>query len=174
MFALVPEFQREDLYEEFLRERRTYRFFNVFLWVFGYGCFATYLVLLWGFTIRDPVLFLLDVVGLVSRISAILLHKIYEVPRIFQYLFSENLALQNWSYNTIDKYRNPILGCLLENLYGKNADPSLLLMDFRELKHFLISYNFVSWRKFGRYYFAFYVVFTSALLGIVVQHFKET
>lgn len=156
MFSLTPQYNRNDLYKDFLLERKLYQLANLFLWVFGYGCLAVYLILIWFFHVRDPKYFLLDVIGILSRISAIVLFKMYEIPTIFSYLYSDVPALRKWSYNTIHKYKGVILDCLLVNLHGKDYNPSLLHMEMNDLIQYLENKINNYWKTGGKIYFAIY------------------
>jgi hypothetical protein len=164
----VPDYFHKDLYSEFLRERIVFRRINNGLLIFGYGCLVAYLILLWGFGVRDPKFILLDVIGIAGRLSVIVVFKIYEIPNVCLELISEVPSRAILGAKTIEKYRQPILSCLFENLYGKNFNPQLIHMDTDELRGRIIRLERYNWKLWGTVYLVGYATLSFGLILFVL------
>lgn len=167
MFSLLPAPYYYDLYREFQLEIRLYRSAKFLLYGLGWVCFFTYIILLFGFEKRDAKYFLLDLSGLLLRFSGIILHKQFQIPKLFEYLLSEDPFLSRSAWKTIVAYRNEIMGRLLVNLYGRSFPLDHLSFQEADTKEYILYLKHQRWD--WRHWAPIYFVFLFVLLGCFVH-----
>jgi hypothetical protein len=151
MFQLQHGYFSRDLYDEFLKERKTYYFWLISLNMLGYTCFFTYLILLFLLHKTNPKYLFLDFYSLYTRLSVLVLYKYFEIPNIVLDLFSKPRISANSMY-TIENHREEILGTLFKNLYGYAYDRNLLYSSKEEIMYYVQIRQRLNWKLLGKFY----------------------
>jgi len=142
---LVPSRHFVDLYAEFCREQRLYFCLKFMVYGLGWCFFLLYLTMIFGAGVRDPKYLLLDLLGLLYRVSGILLYKVFEIPNVLAYRFDPDPWLSSMARKTLNLHRFPILHTFFLGYYGKFYDKKLLEICDEELD------RIVNRKLYGRY-----------------------
>lgn len=171
MITLVFDYDYyEDLYHEFIRERKQFQTLLFWANILGYGSLILYIILLIFKKNIDLRFVALDFFSIYTRISILILDKYYEVPRLCKNLFSDDEKLVIYSYKTINSHRKEILGCLWFNIFGLGYDRELLGAKIEKIQETLINHtDTINWEKIGPFYFLKYIFITTTL-GIYILY----
>ncbi|MDX1957598.1 MAG: hypothetical protein SFU98_03440 [Leptospiraceae bacterium] len=165
--ALIIDYEYyEDLYENYLRERKIFSNLHLFGNIIGYGSFFIYLFLIIVVGNLSLKFIALDFFSIFTRVSVIVLWKYFEVPNLVSNLLSHEEKLVIYSYKTINSHREEILGCFFKNIYGLGYDRTLLNIGLEDLQRQIIELDRFDWKKFGSIYCYFYPPVSISLLSI--------
>jgi hypothetical protein len=170
MINLLPNPYHYDLYKEYLNEIRFVWISKFILYSLGWACFFTYVVLLFGYGVRDSKYFLLDVSGLLLRFSGIILNKQFEIPKIFDHLLDSDIYVSRSAAKTIVMHRNEIMGRFLTNVYGRYFPKAFMALPIEEISSLVrgLKRKKWNWRKIGPWYFTILICFLGFVIKILV------
>ncbi|GBF51724.1 hypothetical protein LPTSP4_32620 [Leptospira ryugenii] len=153
---LVPSPYHYDLYEEFVQEKKIYHFWKILLYGSGWFCFLFYIVLVFGYHVREAKFFLLDVLGLLLRFSGIVLFKQFEIPKILLYCLDKDPYLHRSAWKTFRKHREEILFHFFTLWKGKFFQRELLQITEEELTIRLtqLTQRRYNWKRISLFYFS--------------------
>ncbi|MBE7413058.1 MAG: hypothetical protein L6Q54_13380 [Leptospiraceae bacterium] len=146
------------IYSDYLKEKRLYRYLNYFFKIFGYGSIALFFYLLWGLKYTEPHYVILPYFGLYVNLSTLVLHKYFEIPRIFFLLQSENTTISDECYSVIDKNREEILKPVIVDLFGWSNLDTYISSNKEEIISFLNNPKRIDWKKIGKWYFTKFTI----------------
>ena len=159
----------ESIYRNFIAERKKFRILKLILSFFGYLCLFSYLYIIF-FTKNHEVRFIfLGVLSVYARLSGFVLNKYFEVPEIFQNLFSTNENISDIHYRIIDSRRKEILSPLLKNIYGMIYPKELMSADKNKIMDILKQIEHYDWRKIGNLYLLKFVIVVSLMIWIIFE-----
>ncbi|TGJ99574.1 hypothetical protein EHO59_17165 [Leptospira semungkisensis] len=146
-----------SLYEEFLREKRTNRRFELAGLYIGYGAYVVSLSIVFAFKKENPLFAAMFFLGLFTRTASLMIGRVFLVPKIFLGLLSPNSAEQELSWETIRSHKEEIVGRLARNIFGWNDASELYSMGREEMTEFVRKNTQINWRKIGRVFLYFYI-----------------
>lgn len=161
MFSLHYSYKFFDRYSEFLLEKRINTIWIYSLNFLGYGCFFYYIYLLVFQDNLNPIYLLLDLYSLYTRLSVLIVFKIFQVPNILLHLLEKN-SIANDAKKTIEKHRAEILDSFFKNIYGYSYDRNLIYLSMTEIKEIVFSFqqNRINWKKIGKVYLGIHIILT--------------
>lgn len=160
-------------YEEFLREKKNNRRWELAGYIVGYGAYAIILTIVFGLKMENPQLAALFFFGLLTRASSLLIGRFFLVPKIFLDLLSSDESIAKESWDTIQVHKQEIVGRLARNIFGWNDATKLFEMDREELKQFVRENTRIDWRKAGTYYLYFYLPLSAFLIYLTIAALYE-
>ncbi|TGJ98316.1 hypothetical protein EHQ53_00905 [Leptospira langatensis] len=146
-----------SLYEEFLREKRTNRRFELAGLYIGYGAYVISLSIVFAFKKEDPLFSAMFFLGLFTRTASLMIGRVYLVPKIFLGLLSNDASERDLAWETIHSHREEIVGRLARNIFGWNDASELYSMDREEMTEFVQDHTRINWRRIGRIFLFFYI-----------------
>ncbi len=161
MFSLHYSYKFFDQFAEFLLEKRIYKIWIYSLNILGYGCFFYYIFLLFFQNNLKPIYLLLDLYSLYTRLSVLIVYKIFQIPNILLHLLKKD-SIANNSKKTIEKHRAEILDPFFKNIYGYSYDRNLIYLPMSEIREIVFSFqqNRINWKKIGKVYLGIHIILT--------------
>lgn len=146
-----------QLYEEFLKEKKTNRRFELAGIYIGYGAYVVSLGIVFGLKRENPLFSAMFFLGLFTRVSSLMIGRVFLVPKIFLQLLSPNLTEKEEAWETIQAHKEEMIGRLAGNIFGWNDSSELYAMDQGEMTEFVRKYTLTDWRKIGKIFLMFYI-----------------
>ncbi|MGJ4788182.1 hypothetical protein [Leptospira koniambonensis] len=146
-----------QLYEEFLKEKKTNRRFELAGLYIGYGAYVVSLGIVFWFKRENPLFSAMFFLGLFTRVSSLMIGRVFLVPKVFLQLLSTNTSEKEEAWDAIQAHKSEMVGRLAGNIYGWNDASELYSMDKEELTEFVREKTSTNWRKIGKIFLLFYV-----------------
>ncbi|PKA15590.1 hypothetical protein [Leptospira haakeii] len=145
------------LYEEFLKEKKTNRRFELAGIYIGYGAYVISLGIVFWFKRENPLFSAMFFLGLFTRVSSLMIGRVFLVPKVFLQLLSANHAEKEEAWEIIQAYKEEIIGRLAGNIFGWNDSSELYSMDQEQMIEFVKKYTVTDWRRIGKIFLMFYI-----------------
>lgn len=146
-----------QLYEEFLKEKKTNRRFELAGLYIGYGAYVVSLGIVFGLKKENPLFSAMFFLGLFTRVSSLMIGRVFLVPKIFRQLLSDHVSEKEEAWEIIQAHKDEIIGRLAGNIFGWNDSSELYAMNLEEMTEFVRKYTVTDWRKIGKIFLMFYI-----------------
>ncbi|PJZ47850.1 hypothetical protein [Leptospira saintgironsiae] len=146
-----------QLYEEFLKEKKTNRRFELAGLYIGYGAYVVSLGIVFWFKRENPLFSAMFFLGLFTRASSLMIGRVFLVPKAFLQLLSSDSSEKAEAWDTIQAHKDEMIGRLAGNIFGWNDSSELYAMNQEQMIEFVKKYTVTDWRKIGKIFLMFYI-----------------
>lgn len=146
-----------QLYEEFLKEKKTNRRFELAGLYIGYGAYVVSLGIVFWFKRENPLFSAMFFLGLFTRVSSLMIGRVFLVPKVFLQLLSANISEKEDAWDSIQAHKDEMIGRLAGNIFGWNDSSELYSMGQEQMIEFVKKYTVTNWRKIGKIFLMFYI-----------------
>ncbi|TGK00517.1 hypothetical protein EHO58_18880 [Leptospira selangorensis] len=146
-----------QLYEDFLKEKKTNRRFELAGLYIGYGAYVVSLGIVFWFKRENPLFSAMFFLGLFTRVSSLMIGRVFLVPKVFLQLLSTNPSEKEDAWETIQAHKEEIIGRLAGNIFGWNDSSELFSLNREQMIEFVKKYTVTDWRRIGKIFLMFYV-----------------
>ncbi|MEI1279873.1 hypothetical protein V6Z05_16195 [Leptospira venezuelensis] len=145
------------LYEEFLKEKKTNRRFELAGLYLGYGAYVVSLGIVFWFKRENPLFSAMFFLGLFTRVSSLMIGRVFLVPKVFLQLLSSDISEKEEAWKIIQAHKDEMIGRLAGNILGWNDSSELYSMNQEQMVEFVKKYTVTDWRKIGKIFLIFYI-----------------